>query len=647
MLVALPVASWVALVIIFRRRGVGWRLSMLLAAAAWGAVVAGLTELLSALDAIAFNHVVEGWLVVTWGCLAGIYFARPRRALPRTDGGWSLRELSWPNRALLALLCLELGALAVIAVVAAPNNLDGLTYHMSRIVHWMQNGNVRPYPTHVLRQLHANPFAEFVILHLQVLCGSDRFANMVQWTAFAGGAVAATLAAKRLGAAAGGQLASAVFCGTLTIGILQATNVQNDAVVGFWLVTFAALSLSLMDGVMAGRAEWLLAAAAGAALGLGILTKATTYVFALPLGLWLAIALVRRSGWAGAWRAAGLVAVVLAVAAALNLGHWSRNQRLYGRPLGPMAEDPETGNTKYANDVFTPAALVSNAVRCAGMELFTPWEKWDRAIGAGVGAVHRWLHVPQDDPRTTWTGTNFAMSVEWGPKWNNEDLAADPLHFLLLAACGAVAVTGRFGPRARAYACVVGAGFLLFGGYLRWQPWHCRLLLPLMMAWSPVVGVALVGPGSGTGGVAGRVAGRVAAWAGVAAGVAMLSVGAAYVLKNNARPVSQPGNVFLVDREEQYFYQIEGVRDAYSVAGGRVARRQCNQVGWIAADEPEYPMWVLLSRRVPGFRMECVVVKNLSRSTAAAQGLENWVPCMILTMDARSHSMRVDVVIQK
>jgi hypothetical protein len=76
--------------------------------------------------------------------------------------------------------------IGVIAVVAPPNTWDGMSYHMARVAHWIQDQSVRHFSTSYLPQLYQMPWAEFAITHLQILSGSDIFANCVQWGGMAG-----------------------------------------------------------------------------------------------------------------------------------------------------------------------------------------------------------------------------------------------------------------------------------------------------------------------------------------------------------------------------------------------------------------------------------------------------------------------------
>jgi len=88
-------------------------------------------------------------------------------------------------------------------------------FHMSRVVHWIQNKSVAHYPTHILRQLHQNPWSEFGILQFQILSSSDRLANLVQWFSMVGAVLGVSLIAKRLGADLRGEVFAAVTVATV------------------------------------------------------------------------------------------------------------------------------------------------------------------------------------------------------------------------------------------------------------------------------------------------------------------------------------------------------------------------------------------------------------------------------------------------
>lgn len=92
-------------------------------------------------------------------------------------------------------MSLIIGTVGFIAFIAPTSQWGSVSYHMSRIMHWIQNRSLKFYPTLIPRQLHLNPWAEYALLHLQLLSGSDRFANLLQWISWIGSITGITLIA--------------------------------------------------------------------------------------------------------------------------------------------------------------------------------------------------------------------------------------------------------------------------------------------------------------------------------------------------------------------------------------------------------------------------------------------------------------------
>ena len=197
-----PLLCFVLLFLTFERRSRfnrvdphDWRDSWLAASVCWGVAVAVFTE------ALGIAHLISrGALVVTWSAFAIVLGAQlavagrastSPRGVAGARGGTSLPLARWwkdgtlRDPLLIGLLGV-LALLALLAIVAPPNNWDSMVYHMGRVVHWMQNRSVDHYPTSIDRQLYLGPWTEFAILHLQVLTGGDRWANLVQWMALPG-----------------------------------------------------------------------------------------------------------------------------------------------------------------------------------------------------------------------------------------------------------------------------------------------------------------------------------------------------------------------------------------------------------------------------------------------------------------------------
>ena len=340
------------------------------------------------------------------------------------------------------------------------------------------------FPTNFTPQLHNPPWAGYAVLNLLALKGDDRLVNLIQWFSLCGSVVAASLIAARLGAPPPTQLFAAVFCATLPMGILQASNAANSYVTAFWLICLTYYLLRLHAAPTWADAAW-----AGASLGLALLTKPTAYVFAAPLLAWLC----------GAWllrpreprpRLAAHFAVLLAISLAMNTPHYLRNYALYGAVLGPGKEG-DAGEWDYQNATHTGAALASNLLRNAALELRTPSGRANAVLEAAVVRCHQGLGMDVNDPRTTWLGATFQLG-KGEPR--DEDSSGNLPHTLLILAVGAAALGCGGLWRDGRVAGLAGAlllGLLLFCFAFRWQPWHNRLHLPLFVLASPLVAMGL------------------------------------------------------------------------------------------------------------------------------------------------------------
>jgi 4-amino-4-deoxy-L-arabinose transferase-like glycosyltransferase len=476
---------------------------------------------------------------------------------------------------------------------------------MSRVAHWIQNRSVENYPTSILRQLHQNPQAEFDILNFQILSGGDRLANLIQWFSMIGSLVGVSLLAGELGAGLRGQIFAAVFAGTIPMGILQASSTQNDYVVAFWLVCLAYYALRLKA-----HGNPLYALATGASLGLAILTKPTAYIYAFPFMVWFGLSLTKSR------HARGLALIMLVVTTSLviNLGHYTRNYRLYGSPMGPGQEG---GAYRYANDVFTIPSATSGVIRNIGLHIGTPFRQVNAVLERGVYGMHRFIGIDPNDRRTTWSGGEFHV----GRTSAHEDLAGNPLHLVLIAGCIPYLFLRRRNKQdARYYFVCVLAAFLLFSLYLKWQPWHSRLQLPLFVLWSPVIGLALSEI-------------RYRRFANLI--MVILLLGAMpWVVHNSSRPLIGERSIVGTDRDARYFANWPSLYEPYKRSAQFLSRSGCSDIGLIlGGDDFEYPFWVFLNehngRKV---RLEHVNVRNISRTEEMNYPFAYFTPCAVIVV---------------
>jgi 4-amino-4-deoxy-L-arabinose transferase-like glycosyltransferase len=455
---------------------------------------------------------------------------------------------------MLGLTVAVLVATFLLANFTPVNTWDCLQYHLPRQIFWIQQASVEHFPASDNRQLEMPPFAEFLSTHLMLLSGDDRWTNLIQWSAFALSAIAASLIARDPGLAPRGQAMAALFVVTVPPAAMQATNGKNDVVLGlsalvlFWIAARAwSRPLTFRD-----------AALAGAVLGLALLTKGTAYIYCAPIGALLAIAALRN---APARRrlapAATRGALVLAIALLLNTPHYVRNQQAFGSPL---ARPPEAGGYRLKMEDHSPAALASNIVRNLSIHTSLPWEAFNAAQTSAIESLHRAFGQDPSAPETTIRRQTFAVRDTW---WQDGNSPA-PVH-LLLAALVLGAVVARPRSHLSAVACVPLLGLLLFCLLLKWQPWHSRLHIPGLLLLAPVAAAVVV---------------RIPHPAARAAIVALCAAPVWYALAvNDAKPLTGPRSMWRSDESGLRHRFHKDVQDALARAGPELARIAPRRLG--------------------------------------------------------------------
>lgn len=589
MFVMLPLISFAVIVLCLAARGSGYRQAILGAAVCFGLLLTAATELLSLFSALTFLTLALFWGAVTFFALLCLLpernclnIPKPRLETPETIAG---------SAAVLATTLL-------IALAAPPNNWDSMTYHLARVVHWIQNSSVAHYPTHITRQLYSAPWAEYAIMHLQVLSGGDRFANLVQWSAMCGSITGTSLIAREFGASNRLQGLAAVLTATIPMGILQASSTQNDYVVAFWLVCFVYFGMLLI------RTPALFTAlACGGSLGLAMLTKGSAYIFAFPFLLWLLGAGLKtdRHRFVKSVIAAGVIAI------SLNAGHCWRNYALWGNPLA-------TDGAGLTNDQVTFNATLSNLTRNMATNSWSPSASFNGLLFRGVKLVHELLDIDINDPGTSLNDEIFTP----GSMSRDEDYAGNGLHLLLVLVSAGVLVLRRQSlPRSLPpYALSLAAGFLLYCMLLKWQPWGTRLQLPLFVLASPLTALALP---------LGDRRWVVAAFAAI-----MLLCSSPWLFGNQTRPLWGDGSILRADRESLYFVKRPHLLPYYTQAAEYFSRPgSCDAIALVSAsgNTYEYPLWAFLDRRRDEMpRIEHINVTNVSGSIP----LNGFNPCAVL-----------------
>jgi 4-amino-4-deoxy-L-arabinose transferase-like glycosyltransferase len=472
---------------------------------------------------------------------------------------------------------------------------------MTRVMHWAQNRSLDHYPTAYHHQLMMPPWAEMAILTLRTLWGNDRFANLVQWFSMVGSVVGVSALAAMLGARFRGQLLTAVFALSIPMGVLQATSTHNDYVVAFWLVCLAYFVLLSKKRPLDSMEKLIMAGA----VGLGMLTKVTFYIYALP---WLAWFLFSLNFKVNRRRLVFDLVVMTLIVVILNLGYWSRNLSTYGTPFGPgdfvrsftateimppeasASRDPSI--SKNCTEPSLPWRIYSAEVKMIGRNLITP-----------SNTINQWFRERMAEFPCAF-GSNYATTMT-GAIWNHEDTAGNFLHTGLVGVSLVLLGLQYHDARKRyviTYALMSLIGYLLLpviignGSSLV----SLRFQLPFFVMWGPVFGLVLEG--------------ATKPWLVWLVAIGLLIAAMPWVFFNNTRPLigAQPWTTRLpsilgTPSGEILFAMNLGAYDEYLEVAKTIRQSDCRDIGLVLdSHDFEYQLWWLLDAPQSGRKLKSI-----------------------------------------
>jgi hypothetical protein len=481
MLTLVPVLAFCFVFLRCRKSRIEWRNGLLVAAAIDGACLVLGTELLSAMNLVTRGGVTVFWLVVCAVTFAIWRSGAVQGPVARPCAETSDEPLDAETKYLLFGATILTVLIGVTALLAPPNEWDAMEYHLPRVVMWMSDRNVRFFPTPDYAQLVFGTWAEDAILHLDLLWGSDRLVNLVEFFSFLGTITGVSLIAKLLGANRRGQALAALVCATVPEAVLEASGPMNTLVVSFWIV--ATVAFLLLSNEEPG---WLNTVCVGISAGLAILTKGTAYVY-LPL---MVLACWFIGSPTARMRFLKRCPIFLLLIFALNGPQYARAYGLTGSPIG-MPFPAGGPRLHWMVGHVGLRETLANVIRGLSVHTVAPSGMLNAHIERGMRTLIGWIGEDPDDPGAVWPGMKFELhhfSV-------HEIYAGNPLHLLLFAAAICLVVWKRRqipAPHATLwYAAGIVASFVFFCALLRWQIWESRHHAPLFLLAAAVIGIAL------------------------------------------------------------------------------------------------------------------------------------------------------------
>jgi len=520
-----------------------------------GLIVAGFvllsTELLSSLNCLNFAGIFAAWAVFSVVSV----FVFIRHGLHKFKFGF--------NRSYLLLFPVFFILLVTLftALVYPSNNWDSMTYHMPRIMHWIDNGSVEFYKTHESRQLYQPPFAEYAIMHLQVLTDADYLANTVQWLSFVFCIITVVLLVFEITQNQNIAMLAIVITATIPMAILQSSSTQNDLAVSGFTASFALLLIRLSKAITIRNIVF-----AGIALGLAIATKGTALIYCLAIGVSFAVPMLYRLRQK---TVLPLMTIVL-IGFVINGFFFYRTYQKYGNII-PVSETALYKNT--GNPIKNTYQNAIRNIMFHSPDLGYEGNKY-------IYRASRYLLLDDmNNLNNTWEGVHYTQQNNR----RHEDFAGNRLHMILII-CALVFVCKSRKDVSVPLVFSIVSGFVLYCLILKWQPWGSRLQLPLFVLACPVIASFIYN--------AFDARARV-----LIAGV-LIVFATPYLFKNETRNLASL-DWLSKSRNELMFNSNPQIYKKYSAIAGIEKSKPGKYMDIrLTVDQYEYPLWVMSGKQI-------------------------------------------------
>ncbi|MCB9772616.1 MAG: glycosyltransferase family 39 protein [Candidatus Omnitrophica bacterium] len=581
LLVFLPILAFILTsFVFFKKTKADIRFVFVWSALIWMLTAIVIVEGLSLFHVLTKGGVATCWMLAIAGSIVFLFCGKGEFQKIKIR---RFKDLSKLDLVFAFLITVIICVVGLIAFYGAPNNWDSMTYHLPRVMHWIQNQSVEHYPTAILRQLYQPPGAEFIILHFQILTDSDRFANFAQWFSMIGCVFVLSLIAKEFGVGKTGQLLTGFLAATIPMGILQGSSTQNDYVASFWLVCFVYFQLRIFRNNKAKGQCWPEIVGMALSLGFGLLTKGTIYIFVISWLIWFFVSGLLKNQK----RVFQYCLVIGLICLVVNVGFYTRNMMLFGHPLSAGSED-------YINKGGVIGNGISNVIRNAALHIGTPSSQINAFLKDKIIGFHTMMGLNENEVNNSWGEFEIRTPTM------SEDIAGNPFHFLLIVCVFIfVFVSMKKEVLLRRYALMIIAAFLLFCMLFKWQLFHSRLHLPLFLLSMPIVAV--------------MVTKMRTQWLSVVLVIIFTLTALPPLFWNERHPIIAQKNIFNTSRMEQYFSYRKFMALPYVLSVKYAGSRANKDVGLLlGSDDWEYPLWVLLKSQNPNVKIWHTNVKNIS-----------------------------------
>jgi hypothetical protein len=342
-----------------------------------------------------------------------------------------------------------------------------MAYHLPRVEHWIQNKNIYPYPTNIVRQIVSPPLSEYIITNFQILSNTDIFSNLVQFASFILILFTGTLIFSCLKIGFKGQLFLLLALLSIPMLLFQATTTQTDLLASFFFLSFILFALLIKQSDNNFKSNFTFLALT---LCLGVLTKYHIAIFALPIVIYLLFDLIKKKNPKNI-----IFAILIAFLSIILIlaPSFARNIYFLGSITG---KDLFDNNATIVNNSISFTNMLSNNLKHIVDFVSIPIIGFNELLFSINHTLHNLIGISENAAGNNWGGEAFTVNNHL-----NEDTAGSLIHalFILLSIFLVFIIKNKAKLILLFIYCFI--GFSLYALLFRYTPFDIRLLLPVLI----------------------------------------------------------------------------------------------------------------------------------------------------------------------
>jgi hypothetical protein len=422
-------------------------------------------EILSLFNIFSFNYVLISWFLIN-GLI--IYLNKEKIKLNAFSIFSQKVIIPKKEKNILLFICfLIILPLLLLAIFIPPNNWDSMAYHLPRVEHWIQNKNIYPYPTNIVRQVLTSPLSEYIIANFQILAGTDAFSNLVQFASFIFILFTGSLIFSILKIGLNGQLFLLLALLSIPMILFQATTTQTDLLASFFFVSFILFALLIIQTEANFRTNFIFLALS---LTLGILTKYHIAIFAAPIIFYLLYDLIKKKNNKNTIFA---ILISILTIALILAPLFLRNIYFFGSITGKDLFDE---NATIVNSTISIQNMLSNNFKHIVDFVSIPINGYNNLLFSANHSFHNSIGISENAPGNNWASEPFIVN-----NYLNEDTAGSLFHALLIILSLVLVFKSKHKTKLLLLFAYCFIAFSLYGLLFRYTPFDIRLLLPVLI----------------------------------------------------------------------------------------------------------------------------------------------------------------------